>query len=132
MINILLTWAGDWVALLENNDFPFNVTATEIPEMIDNTYMVLLNQADDFDALELAMESVNDVFVIGTYNMDGSHYIWGNGNRNHSTPKYHGKLKNKKEYDSQGNVVVDTPYTEEESKSVQVCRFMGWNERKLT
>jgi hypothetical protein len=132
MINIILEWIGDWELLINNNVLPFYVTITEVIEMTDNVYMIGLQQPDDFDALELAMEAQEDVFVIGTYNMDGSQYLWGNEvSRNHTKAKYHSKLRNKKEYDQDGNLVVDEPYTLLEAESVQVNKFYGWNDRVL-
>ena len=90
MIQIILTWDSDFETL----ESPF-ITHSIITEMVDNTYLVLLNEADDFDALEQEMEAIDDVFVTGTYNEDGTQYKWGNpnSNRHHNITKYKDHLK---------------------------------------
>jgi len=132
MINLIVHWTGDWDALLENNEFNFYMPFTRVMEMQDDVWMIALKVADDWDSLELAMEAVDDVTVIGTYNQDGSQYLWGNAtSRNHTIQKYHGKLRNKKEYDEDGNLITDVPYTEAEALNVQVNKFWGWSDREL-
>ena len=94
MIQIILTWGGDW-DLIQS---PYHAKS-KVNEMVDNTYLVLLNEPDDFDALEQEMENQPDgedefdVFKVGAYNMDGTHYIYGKPNRKHSINKYRGKLR---------------------------------------
>ncbi len=132
MINLILHWIGDWNDLFENNTFDFYISMTDVHEMKDNVWMVGLQDADNFDALEIAMEVVNDVTVIGTYNEDGSQYLWGvEVSRNHTIQKYHAQLNNRKEYDDDGNMTLDVPYTETEALSVQVGNFYGWTNRSL-
>lgn len=132
MINLLLHWIGDWNDLFEDNNFGFYISTASVNEMKENVWMVGLQDADDFDALELAMESVNNVLVIGTYNKDGTQYLWGTEvSRNHTIQKYHAQLNNRKEYDEDGNVTVDVPYTQAEALTVQVNKFYGWTDRIL-
>ncbi len=128
MINLLLHWIGDW----EQIEMDFYFTTASVTEMKPNVWLVGLQDADDFDALELVMETQNDVAVIGTYNKDGSQYLWGTEvSRNHTIQKYHAQLNNKKEYDEDGNLIVDEPYTEAEAVNVQVNKFYGWENRQL-
>ena len=132
MINLLLHWVGDFNQLIEDNKFPFYISFAEVNEMTDDVYLVIVKEPDNFDSIELAMEALNDVLVIGTYNQDGSQYLWGNEvSRNHTTNKYHARLRNHITYDEEGNILTDLPYTLEESKSVQVNRFYGWTPRNL-
>lgn len=132
MINLIVHWIGDWNELFSNNMFDFYISTTAAIEMKPNVWIVGLQQPDDFDDLELAMENVNDVLVIGTYNFDGTQYLWGNEvSRNHTIQKYHAQLNNKKKYDEDGNLTVDEPYTESEAKNVQVNKFYGWENRQL-
>lgn len=128
MINIILDWDGDWNVL--NIDFHFDYSI--ITEMTMNSYILLLKEADHFDIIEVEMELQNDVFVVGTYNKDGTQYIWGNKvNRNHTTQKYKNHLNNKKTYDQEGELIEDRPYTNEESKNIHVNKFYGHSDRQL-
>lgn len=128
MIQIILTWNGNF----DDLESPF-IASTPISEMVVDTYLVLLNEADDFDALEQEMEVINDVFVVGTYNEDGSQYQWGNpnSNRHHNIDKYRGKLKDVVEYDENGEETGSHPPTETEALATQVNKIYGWNDRTL-
>ncbi len=127
-INLIVQWIGDWETIEVN--FYYSISA--VTEMKDNVWMIGLQQPDDFDALETAMEVVNDVSVIGTYNEDGTQFLWGTEvSRNHTIQKYHAQLNNRKEYDVDGNLIVDVPYTETEALNVQVNKFYGWSNRNL-
>ena len=126
MIQLIITWSGDWEVI----ESPYHAKAI-VPEMVENTYLVLLNEPDDFDALETEMEAQDDVFKVGAYNMDGTQYIYGNPNRNHTIEKYHGKLKPKKVFNEQTQEYDDVPYTLGEAVDVQVNKVYGWNNRTL-
>lgn len=132
MINILLRFDGDMASIAEANNFQY----TSVPEMTGNTYNLLLQDPDDFDAIEIALEAVTDIFMIGAYNEDGSQYIYG-GNaakkakRNHNITKYTAILKNKLTFDVSGNTISDIPYTESEALNKQVNKWYGWGDRTL-
>ena len=113
MIQLILNWDGDWETIVS----PYHAKAI-INEMVENTYLVLLNEPDDFDALETEMELQEDVFVVGSYNMDGTQYTYGNINRNHTISKYTLKLR--------GSL------TESEALSTQVNKIYGQPNRILT
>jgi len=127
MIQLIITWSGDWDVI----EAPYQAKAI-VPEMVDNTYLVLLNEPDDFDALEIEMEAQTDVFIVGAYNMDGTQYIYGNSNRNHTVTKYKGKLKDVIEYDEDGEVTGSHPPTEIEALNTQVNKIYGHNNRILS
>ena len=127
MIQLIITWSGDWDVI----EAPYQAKAI-VPEMVDNTYLVLLNEPDDFDALEIEMEAQTDVFKVGAYNMDGTQYIYGNPNRNHTVTKYKGKLKDVIEYDEDGEVTGSHPPTEIEALNTQVNKIYGHNNRILS
>ena len=129
MISILLNWSGDW-SLIDKEVTPYN-THTVISEMVENSYLVLLDEPNQLDLLELAMEEQTDVFIIGAFNMDGTKYLYGNGVRDYSITKYTGKLKNKITYDENGDVLTDEPYTEIEALDVQVNLIAGHPNRTL-
>ena len=112
-------------------------------------FCIELDKPDDWDAIELSLEQNGDVFVIGTYNEDGSLYLWGNEvSRNHTPEKYHQALRPRYEVtgyayedvlDENNNVVdqidkpiiTETPYTLEESKQKQVARPPNHAARQL-
>ena len=104
----------------------FNFQCATVSEMV-NGWLILINEKDDFDAIEEAIEELGDVDIVGTYNMDGTHFQWvnPNSNRNHSLTKYTNKLKPK---------IVDEeeiPYTEEEALEKQVNLVYGYPNRIL-
>ena len=128
MIQLIVTWNGDWEVI----ESPYEAKAI-VPEMVDNTYLILLNEPDDFDALEQEMEDQDDVFKVGAYNMDGTHYIYGNPNKNHTINKYKGKLKDVIDYDEEGNPIGSHPPTVAEALETQVNKIYGYaSDRTLT
>ena len=127
MIQIILTWSGNWDLIEANYSMKASVT-----EMVDNTYLVLLDKPDDFDDLEQDMEAQSDVFVISTHNMDGTQYSWGNGHRrNHTITKYKGKLNDIKKYDEDGNVTSSRRPTTTEAENTQVNLMYGHPQREI-
>lgn len=129
-IQMIVSWDGDWEQI-DKTETPYN-TYVAIPEMLDNTYLILLDQPDDFDALESAMEAQIDLFVIGTYKEDGSQYLWGTEvSRNHIITKYKDKLRNRITYDEDGNIITEESYTETEALNKQVNLIVGHPNRIL-
>ena len=112
----------------------FNYPLIEVPEMLDNMYLTLLD-ADKVTELEDALKQPPlKMSFVGTYNLDGSQYIWTEPTekqRNHSISKYKNKLNNKKTYHENGDVIEDRPYTTAEAKQVQVNKIYGHNDREL-
>lgn len=133
MINVILEYTGDISAVSELLGFEY----AEVFEMLDNTYCLILQDPDELDAIELEMESGGvDIFIVGAFNFDGTPYLYG-GNasdmakRNYDVGKYAARLRAKKEFDSNGNIISETPYTEAEAKGVQVMKYYGWGDRVL-
>lgn len=129
-INIIVSYDADMDFVKDS----LNITVIKIPEMIDGTYSLILKEKDDFDYIEEFMEQLGDVTIIGTYRMDGLKYQWKKAKkikRNHSRTKYHSRLRNKKTYDEEGNILTDEPYTLIQADSIQVNIVAGWKQRKL-
>ena len=104
-----------------------------IAEMKD-AWLLVLNDKDDFDALEQALEAEGDLIIIGTYNVDGSQYQWfeqGQANRNHSFAKYKEQLKDVIDYDENGEPIGSHPPTDEEAENTQVNKVFGWGDRVI-
>lgn len=129
MIQILISWQGDWELI----DAPYNSHIT-VSEVV-NGWLILLNEPDEFDELETQLEEQNDVFIIGSYNMDGSQYTYGNPKKNekrkHTITKYSQKLHPKKVYNDSGELVSETPYDETTALNKQVNLIYGHNKRIL-
>jgi hypothetical protein len=92
-----------------------------------NGWLILINEKDDFDDIEQAIEELGDVDIVGSYNMDGTQYTWinPNSNRNHTITKYTNKLKPK---------IVEgeeIPYTEITALDKQVNLIYGHPNRIL-
>lgn len=115
MIQLIINTAVNLTPIQEE----FGFQLTRVSEMIDNTYLILINDKDDFDAIELAIEEVGDVDIVGSYNMDGTQFQWinPNSNRNHTITKYAGKL-------------LGNP-TETEALDIQVNLIFGHPKRIL-
>jgi len=108
----------------------YRFQCSPITEMV-NGWLLLVNEPDDFDDIELAIEGLGDVQTVGAYNFDGSQYIYGKASRNHTIAKYHGKLKPKKVFNEQGDLISEIAYTLAEAPSVHVNKYMGWADRQL-
>lgn len=111
----------------------FGFQLTRVTEMIDNTYLILINDKDDFDAIELAIEEVGDVDIVGSYNMDGTQFQWinPNSNRNHSITKYTGKLKPKQVWNETTEQYDEVPYNETTALDKQINLIYGYPQRQL-
>lgn len=104
-----------------------------IPEM-ENAWLVLLKPEEVTDLEDLLKQPPLKMGIVGSYNMDGTQYIWtepGEKNRNHSINKYKNKLRPKKVYDENNELISETPYTEAEALSKQVNLIAGHPERIL-
>jgi hypothetical protein len=126
MIQLLISTEANVNTIKEE----FNFQCATVSEM-ENGWLLIINEKDDFDDIEQAIEDEGDVLIVGSYNMDGSQYTWDNPNRNHTIQKYHGKLKPKKVYNEQTDEYDEIPYTEEEALNVQVNLIYGQPNRIL-
>jgi len=129
MIQLLLSTVVD-VYTIRDAENGLTFQASTVTEL-ENGWLLLINEPDDWDDIETAIEAIDDVQVIGSYNEDGTQYIYGNPNRNHTIEKYHGKLKPKKVFNEQTQQFDDVPYTLGEAVDVQVNKVYGWNNRTL-
>lgn len=128
MIQIIAHWQGDW-SLIDKEVTPYN-THIAISEMIDG-WLILLDDTDELDALEIAMEEQDNLSITGAFNMDGSVFLYGNGVRDYTITKYTDKLHPKKVYDENGDLVSETPYDEITALDKQVNLIAGHNNRIL-
>lgn len=133
MINMLLWTEGDFELVLlsenENGERIYPYAYEKAHGMQGSCWMLVLDDKDDFDALEVALEAEGGLIIIGTYNKDGSQYEWfnqGQANRNHTLAKYHDKLNDVIE-----DEVARRP-TEAEALEIQVNKVFGWGNRILT
>ena len=128
-INLLIHYTSDMEVVKDT----FNISVSKVPEMIEGTYSILIANKDDYDEIETFMEQFGDVIVIGSYYINGIQFVWNDSTnqskRKHTIKKYKEKLRNKKTYDTNGNVLTDEPYTELEALNVHVNKFMGHQNR---
>lgn len=97
-----------------------------------DAWLLILNDKDDFDDLEQALEEEGDIIIIGTYNMDGSQYQWFNKpNNNHSFAKYKEQLKDVIDYDENGEPIGSHPPSDEDAENTQVNKVFGWGDRVI-
>ena len=132
MINILFQYTGNVYEAI-----PGYETNLFRADDIVNGWCLVLDNPDDFDQIELDLEASGDVFVIGTYNEDGSQYIWGNEvSRNHTPEKYVNGLHPDwlvTGYNEDGSPVLQAlPYDGVSGLTVQAALPPGFSERVLT
>ena len=92
----------------------------DIPEMLDDMYLTLLPANEVGDLEDLLKQPPLKMEVVGTYNLDGTQYVWtepGETKWNHSINKYKNKLRGE--------------YTEEEAANRQVNKIAGYPDRIL-
>ena len=133
MIQLIINTEVNVKALMELEDNGLaKFQCATIPEM-DNGWLILINEKDDFDAIEQAIEDLGDVEIVGSYNMDGSQFIWinPNSNRNHTITKYKNKLNPKEVWNEQSQDYDYIPYTEITALEKQVNLVYGHPKRNL-
>ena len=85
----------------EENPSVFNLPVIVIPEM-ESAYLTLIEPEKVTDFITALKKPPLRFTMIGSYNRDGSQYIWtaaGETSRNHSISKYKSMLRDKVEYD---------------------------------
>lgn len=134
MIQIIFDYEdkAKMLEIAEGDDFKLNII--DIPEMNDS-YLTLI--APDMVAAFVAALKIPPLRfeMIGSYNMDGTQYIWdattGQVSWNHSINKYKSKLKDVVEYDEEGAEISRRRPTTAEASNTQVNKIMGWGNREL-
>lgn len=116
--------------IAESEEFMLNVI--DIPEMNDG-YLTLI-EPEKVPSFVTALKLPPLRFdMIGSYNMDGTQYIWdattGQVSWNHSINKYKSKLKDVVEYDEEGAEISRRRPTTAEASNTQVNKIMGWGDR---
>ena len=117
----------------EENPSVFNLPIIVIPEMNDS-YLTLIEPENVTAFIDALKQPPLKLTIIGNYNMDGSQYIWtaaGETSRNHSISKYKSMLRDKVEYDIEGNEISRRRPTESEALNTQVNKIAGYNDRQL-
>ena len=110
-----------------------NVPIIVIPEMNDS-YLTLIEPENVTAFITALKQPPLKLTIIGSYNMDDSQYIWiaaGETSRNHSINKYKSMLRDKVEYDIEGNEISRRRPTETEALNTQVNKIAGYNDRQL-
>ena len=117
----------------EENPSVFNLPIIVIPEMKD-AYLTLIDSEMVTEFIAALKLPPLRFTMIGSYNMDGSQYIWTEPtetSRNHSISKYKSMLRDKVEYDIEGVEISRRRPTETEAKTTQVNKIAGYNDRQL-
>lgn len=118
--------------IAEGDDFKLNII--DIPEMND-AYLTLIAPEMVADFVAALKQPPLRFEMIGSYNMDGTQYIWdattGQVSWNHSINKYKSKLKDVVAYDEEGVEISRRRPTTAEASNTQVNKIMGWSDREL-
>jgi len=111
----------------------FNIPVIVIHEM-ENAYLTLIEPENVTGFIAALKQPPLKLTIIGSYNMDGSQYIWtasGEVTGNHSINKYKSMLRDKVEYDIEGVEISRRRPTDAEAKTTQVNKIAGYNDRQL-
>jgi len=133
MIQLIFEYGDEQTVKVIAEQPQINVPIIVILEMKD-AYLTLI-EPEKVTAFITALKKPPLRFtMIGSYNMDGSQYIWtepGETSRNHSINKYKSMLRDKVEYDIEGVEISRRRPTETEAKTTQVNNIAGYNDRQL-
>ena len=118
MIQLIFEYTDKVV--LEDVFSGFTYPLIPVPEMLEDMYLTLLpaNEVSNLD--DLLKQPPLKMEVVGTYNLDGSQYVWTEPTEtkwNHSINKYKNKLRG--------------DYTEGEAQNRQVNKIAGYPDRIL-
>ena len=123
MVTILFNYDGNIAEVQEE----FNIQFAEISEMIQGSFMCCLDNADDFDVIDLFMANKGKCEVISGFTKDGKQYDAKLDKNKYGQTKYKKYLKDKYVLDEFGE-----PTNVKLPKYLwQVNKYMGWNDREL-
>ena len=117
----------------EENPSVFNLPVIVIPEM-ENAYLTLIEPEKVTEFIAALKQPPLRFTMIGSYNMDGSQYIWTEQtekSRNHSISRYKSMLRDVIEYDEEGVEISRRRPSEAEALNTQVNKIAGYNDRQL-
>jgi hypothetical protein len=95
---------------------------------------VVIEPTEVTDFEDYLKSAPDKMIFIGSYNSDGSQYVWTEPQelvRNHSINKYKNSLKDIVEYDENGDETSKRRPTENEALNTQVNKVYGWNDRNI-
>ena len=131
MINLIFEYENE--DTLREIIVGFDIPVIVIPEMKD-AYLTLIEPGKVTEFIAALKKPPLRFTMIGSYNMDGSQYIWtasGETSRNHSISKYKSMLRDKVEYDAEGVEISRRRPTTAEALNTQVNNIAGYNDRQL-
>jgi len=111
----------------------FNLPVIVIPEM-ENAYLTLIEPEMVTEFIAALKQPPLRFSMIGSYNMDGSQYIWTEPtelSRNHSIQRYSNMLRDVVTYNSEGVEISRRRPTTAEALNTQVNKIAGYNDRQL-
>jgi len=133
MIQLIFEYGDEQTLKVIAEQPQINVPIIVIPEMIDS-YLTLIEPENVTAFIAALKQPPLKLTIIGSYNMDGSQYIWtaaGETSRNHSINKYKSMLIDKVEYDIEGVEISRRRPTDAEAKTTQVNKIAGYNDRQI-
>ena len=132
MIQLLYTYEDE--SILRGALASFKLPFIKIPEMLDNSYLTLIEPELVSDLEDALKQPPLKMSFVGSYKMNGEQYIWTKPKerqRNHSINKYKNGLKDVVEYDEDGEETSRRRPNENEALDTQVNKIFGWNDREL-
>jgi len=132
MIQLLYIYLD--VDILKDACEEFNIPFITVSEMMENSYLTVIEPDMVTPFEDYLKEAPNKIFFIGSYNMDGSQYIWTKPTeiqRNHTINKYKNDLRDVIIYNEQGEPIGSRRPTTEEALNTQVNLIFGTPNRNL-
>jgi len=133
MIQLIFEYGDEQTVKVIAEQPQINVPIIVIPEMNDS-YLTLIEPENVTAFITALKQPPLKLTIIGSYNMDGSQYIWtaaGETSRNHSISKYKSMLRDKVEYNIEGVEISRRRPTDAEAKTTRVNKIAGYNDRQL-
>ena len=133
MIQLIFEYGDEQTVKVIAEQPQINVPIIVIPEMNDS-YLTLIEPENVTAFIAALKQPPLKLTIIGSYNMDGSQYIWtaaGETSRNHSINKYKSMLRDKVEYNIEGVEISRMRPTDAEALNTQVNKIAGYNDRQL-
>lgn len=132
MIQLLYTYLDS--EILKGVCEDFNIPFITVSEMLEDSYLTLIDSDMVTDFEDALKQPPLKIFFIGSYNMDGSQYIWTEPTeiqRNHTINKYKNDLKDIIIYNEQGEPIGSRRPTTQEALDTQVNLILGRPNRNL-
>jgi len=127
-INVLVHFTGNEKAMKTASD-SLNFSYIKLQRMTD-VYSLVIRSKEDFVKVRRRIKKSPNATIIGGWNKQGDFISFPNAGDNFTRAKYRQRLKRRITRNSEGDVIEDRQYTDDELKQDPLNQIYGWNKRK--